>query len=214
MNATIPAYILAGGRSSRFGSDKALACLDGIPLAKRLADRLAKICSSVTIVTRQGERYDELTTRSIEDEFEFLGPMAGVIRALQDTVSRENRESWTLVTSCDLLEWHDAWYERMIQAVREEANQDRSPHVAAFHTAEKRWQPFPGLYHVALLPIANELLNRGQRSMQMLLNHVNANTLSVSFERLPDIRSANTHQELRAWVALRGPNPLKNDPSQ
>ncbi len=206
MKARIPAYILAGGRSSRFGSDKALARLDDIPLVKRLADRLSTICSSVTIVTRQGESYEGVTARSIEDEFEFFGPMAGVIRALQDSLSLGNHEPWILVTSCDLLEWHDAWYERMAQAIHEESMKNRHPRAAAFQTAEKKWQPFPGLYHEALLPIANELLNRGERSMQLLLNHVNANALTVSFDRMPEMKSANTREELQAWIAQRAPH--------
>jgi molybdenum cofactor guanylyltransferase len=206
VNATIPAYILSGGRSSRFGSDKALARLEGIPLVKRLADRLAKICSSVTVVTRQGESYDELGIRSIEDQFEFWGPMAGVIRALQDRASLDSGEPWILVTSCDLLEWHDVWIDRMMQAIQNESIQNRIPSVAAFQTADDKWQPFPALYQAALLPIATELLNRGERSMQCLLNYSSVSALTVSLKGMPDIKSANTHEELQAWVAQRGPS--------
>ncbi len=160
--ASIPAYILSGGRSSRFGSDKALACLDGVPLIQRIAGQLANSCSSVSLVTRPGESYAQLKLNSIEDEVAFLGPMAGVVQVLRNYKMLQQPGPWVLITSCDLLEWHDIWLQRFRQSIQGETAQNREPLAAAFQTSSGKWQPFPGLYHKAILPIAEELLQAGR----------------------------------------------------
>jgi molybdenum cofactor guanylyltransferase len=204
---SIPAYILSGGRSSRFGSDKALACLDGVPLIQRIAGQLAKCCSSVSLVTRPGENYNHWKLCSIEDDVAFLGPMAGVVQVLRNYESLDRREPWVLITSCDLLEWHDEWLERMWLTIQEQNSHNREPHAAAFQIGSKKWQPFPGLYHVALRPIAEKLLQAGERSMQSLLNHPKVNAALVSSFGLPNIETANTVEELEAWVKQNGSQP-------
>jgi molybdopterin-guanine dinucleotide biosynthesis protein A len=40
--------VLAGGRSTRFGSDKLAASLDGVPLVRRAVDALAAVTDGVT----------------------------------------------------------------------------------------------------------------------------------------------------------------------
>ncbi len=47
------AYVLAGGLSSRFGSDKALFPVDGVPMALRVAQALAAAGVPVSLVSRQ-----------------------------------------------------------------------------------------------------------------------------------------------------------------
>jgi molybdopterin-guanine dinucleotide biosynthesis protein A len=204
---SIKAYILSGGRSSRFGSDKALACLDGVPLIQRIAGQLDNCCSSVSLVTRPGENYDHLKLCSIEDDVAFLGPMAGVVQVLRNYETLERRPPWVLIMSCDLLEWHDEWLERMWLTIQEQISQNHEPYAAAFQTSSHKWQPFPGLYHVALRPIAEELLQAGERSMQSLLNHPKVNAALVSSFGLPRIEMANTVEELEAWVKHRSSQP-------
>jgi len=46
------AYVLAGGLSSRFGSDKALFPVDGVPMALRVASALASSGVPVSLVSR------------------------------------------------------------------------------------------------------------------------------------------------------------------
>lgn len=70
--------ILAGGRSSRFGSDKALAVLDGQPLIEIVAASLSSQCDALIVVGRQHAAFLCVSDRPRPD----MGPLAGLAGAL------------------------------------------------------------------------------------------------------------------------------------
>ncbi len=70
--------ILAGGKSSRFGSDKALAILDGQPLIAHVAIALAGQCDAVIVAGRKQDGYTCTADWPAPD----MGPLAGLAGAL------------------------------------------------------------------------------------------------------------------------------------
>ena len=70
--------ILAGGQSSRFGSDKALAVLDGRPLIEHVASSLSAQCEEVVVVGRTHDGYHCIKDRPAAN----MGPLAGLAGAL------------------------------------------------------------------------------------------------------------------------------------
>jgi molybdopterin-guanine dinucleotide biosynthesis protein A len=71
--------LLVGGASSRFGSPKALATIDGETFADRGRRVLAEACDEVLVVGKQGE----LPFDVIDDESEVRAPIAGVVAGLR-----------------------------------------------------------------------------------------------------------------------------------
>lgn len=90
------AYILVGGKSSRFGSDKALIDINGGPLALHLADVVSEAAGSVTLVGPSA-RYERLGLPIIPDTHQDAGPLAGILAALEHTSA-----SWNLILACDM----------------------------------------------------------------------------------------------------------------
>jgi molybdopterin-guanine dinucleotide biosynthesis protein A len=77
------ALILAGGRSSRMGRDKAWLEVDGRPLIERqLALVRESGATGVFISGRAGADYSSLGCRVLEDDFAAVGPLAGIERGL------------------------------------------------------------------------------------------------------------------------------------
>ena len=89
-------YILVGGKSSRFGRDKALVELEGRPLVLRVAETVRAAAGSATLVGPPG-KYGHLGLRVIPDPLPDFGPSAGLLAALDDSSSE-----WNLITACDL----------------------------------------------------------------------------------------------------------------
>jgi len=74
--------ILAGGRSRRFGSNKALALLQDKPLIKHVADTISAIFTDCLLVTNTPEKYSFLNIPMIRDRYQNMGPLAGIHAAL------------------------------------------------------------------------------------------------------------------------------------
>ena len=78
----ITAVILAGGKSSRFGSNKALAEFKGIRLIERVTDILGKIFTKLIIITNSPVEYSYLNIPLYQDLIEGLGPIGGIYTGL------------------------------------------------------------------------------------------------------------------------------------
>lgn len=98
--------VLAGGRSTRFGdADKAVASLAGVPMIRRVADRVAPVVSELVVNCRSDQRdaiEDALagvdpSVRFAVDPVEDEGPLAGVRNGLHAADAE-----YALVVACDM----------------------------------------------------------------------------------------------------------------
>jgi molybdopterin-guanine dinucleotide biosynthesis protein A len=92
-------FVLAGGRSTRMGRDKALLPYRGQPLILHVAaevSKAAKAAGSVTIVGGPAS-YRDLGLPYIADQYPDFGPVGGIATALS-TSSAE----WNVIVACDM----------------------------------------------------------------------------------------------------------------
>ena len=81
--AEVTAFVLAGGKSTRMGTDKAFVTLDGRTLVARALDVARSVTSDVRIV---GEpRRFAAFAPVVEDEFPGCGPLGGIHAALRSS---------------------------------------------------------------------------------------------------------------------------------
>jgi len=152
----VPAYILAGGRSRRFGSDKARALVDGAPLITALARAIAPLVASVTVVAAREEAYADLGLRTIADDVPGRGPLGGLVRAFRDA-----EPGWLLLLACDWLGAREHWIGRLMKERRPDCD------VVAF---EGEWyEPLMALYHTRIESDARRQLSGDDASLQTLL---------------------------------------------
>lgn len=176
----LPAYILAGGKSTRFGSDKARARVDGLTLLEHAVASVAGAASSITVVAASHGAYDDLGYRTIGDLEPDLGPLGGLHAALLDAVAVDRREHWVLVTACDWVGLRPEWVDALLDALRHAVHPPetraggRGPSPLAVAFRAERWEPLPALFHVALAHAIAERLRTGRRALWQLLDDVPA----------------------------------------
>ncbi len=180
----IPVYILAGGRSARFGSDKARAVFGGRPLIQHVAHMLGSVASSITVVADRWGKYTDLGLRTISDINPGCGPLAGLQTALQDLPKGWFR---LLLCPCDAVEIRPAWLGRLLAVVNTDCD------AVAFRA--DYWQPMPALYVRSSLPTIAEQLQTDDRSMQRLLDRLRAIALPLP-EDWPEDWQVNTPDDL------------------
>jgi molybdenum cofactor guanylyltransferase len=168
----VDAIVLAGGASSRMGSDKALIELDGVPLLTRVVKAACGVAhvKRVLIVGRTSlpalgtappgrmrQPAAEIECRA--DEMPGLGPLGGVASGLECV-----RSEYALVLACDT-----PWLqERLLDALIE-----RAPgNDAVVPYWDKKPQVLCAVYARSLLPLMRKLLDEGGRSLQSLLGQI------------------------------------------
>ncbi|MDY6970726.1 MAG: molybdenum cofactor guanylyltransferase [Thermodesulfobacteriota bacterium] len=79
----VTGIILAGGKSRRYGKNKALAKVGGIPLIERVISVMKSVFHDLIVVTNTPEEYAYLGLPMYEDPIKGLGPLGGIFAGLE-----------------------------------------------------------------------------------------------------------------------------------
>ena len=114
MTAPEPVWglVLAGGKSRRMGSDKALLRLDGETQLSRAVNLLREQVKRVFVSTRadQADDAERGKFEQVVDRYDDMGPVAGILSAMD----AHSEVSW-LVLACDLPNIDDATIAYLLQ---------------------------------------------------------------------------------------------------
>ena len=145
--------VLAGGRSRRMGSDKALLKQDGESQLQRAVSLLEKHVDKVFVSTRADQSGDAERARfkQIIDRYDDMGPVAGILSAM-DTNSEV---SW-LVMACDLPNVDDSTIAYLIE-------QDSASHpLTAYRSSHDNLpEPLCAIYRAESRAIINSFVADG-----------------------------------------------------
>ncbi|MGH9698719.1 MAG: molybdenum cofactor guanylyltransferase [Candidatus Acidiferrales bacterium] len=107
--APIAGFILAGGKSSRMGQDKALLEIAGEPLILRTARLVKAVTSHDAVIIGSGARnLGDFVV--VPDDWPGAGPLGGIATALRCSAS-----DWNLILACDLPYLSQDWLARLVQ---------------------------------------------------------------------------------------------------
>jgi molybdopterin-guanine dinucleotide biosynthesis protein A len=94
---TVSGIMLAGGQSSRLGTDKSFVNVNGQSLIEQIVAKLARLSDDVIIVTNSPEKYDHLEARLVGDIYPGKGALGGIYSGLRAAAS-----AYSLVVACDM----------------------------------------------------------------------------------------------------------------
>jgi molybdopterin-guanine dinucleotide biosynthesis protein A len=152
----ISAAILAGGKSTRFGRDKAMLKLNNCTLIDRTYRELLNITDDIWVV---GDlREDSLIPlgKFLPDLVDNIGPLGGLFTALSYI------KTPVLLTSFDMPFLKKKHFEFVVQHLD-------SSFEAIIATSDKGIEPLLGIYRPPVLPIIKECIDHGTLAMYQLI---------------------------------------------
>jgi molybdopterin-guanine dinucleotide biosynthesis protein A len=157
------AVLLAGGKSSRMGQDKAGLVIEGMLLWRRqLATLEATGASEILISGRAGGPYSESSFRIVEDAEPGLGPIGGVATAMAYA-----QYPLVLVLAIDLPRMTSAYLQALLsRAPVVPRRADRFEPLAAIYSKSclEVFQRRVARRHFSLQSAIHELIERGDMS--------------------------------------------------
>ena len=93
---------MAGGGSTRFGQDKALAEIAGKPMLVRTCELVFDTVTRDVCVVGAASKYEKYGIKCVEDLWPGEGPLGGILTALLETAKRPKSSPWNLILSCDM----------------------------------------------------------------------------------------------------------------
>jgi molybdopterin-guanine dinucleotide biosynthesis protein A len=181
--------VIAGGRSIRFGGEKAVALLRGTPLLLWAVRRLQRSCSAVAVNARPETEAETLApaeglTVLHDEDGDASGPLAGVKVGLR--WAQRFGASSLAVSPCDVPLMPEALFDALIKAAGAGA--------AMAETAEGD-QPLCSLWPASSLPAVTAALAGGRHpATWRLLEQLGAKR--VRFEPPEAFANINTRSEL------------------
>jgi len=128
--AGVAGYILAGGGSTRFGRDKALVEVGGIPMIASMIELVRSVTRQMKIVAAPG-KYDAFGVEIVEDRWPGEGPLGGIITALEDAAMSATWPEWNLIVSCDMPFLTQEWLAFLGERATKSKAQVVFPHSAS-----------------------------------------------------------------------------------
>lgn len=172
-NPNFAAVLLAGGRSTRMGRDKAALIIGGQPLWQRqLATLRALAPRELFISGRRDGPYADAGVEIIEDAIPGLGPLGGIAAAL-----RRAESPLVMVLAIDLPAMTADFLATLLREARPTIPQNAD-----------YFEPLAAVYPRSALSVAEEMLRDEDRSMQRFVRRLVDEDLALAYAITPSER--------------------------
>jgi molybdenum cofactor guanylyltransferase len=185
-NSTLTAFVLAGGRSSRMGHDKAFLDFHGESLLTRALQLAQSVTADVAIVGPSSKF--ATFGRVVEDTFRNQGPLGGIHAALKNSTADLN-----LILAVDMPFVSPKFLAYLV---------DRARSVNALVTIPRNnegWQPLCAIYQRAFAAKAEAALQAGENKIDRLFQGSDMSIITAEeLKRFPgnQFRNLNTPDDL------------------
>jgi molybdopterin-guanine dinucleotide biosynthesis protein A len=195
----LSAFVLAGGRSTRMGKDKAFLKLGGRTLLDRALQTCRPLCPTVSILGPQ-EGFAAYGT-AVEDIVPDRGPLGGIHAALSHTATSHN-----LVLGVDL----PFVTTEFLRFIVEEAW--ASGDVVTVPRAGGGFHPVCAVYHREFRDVARAALERGENKIDALFSQVSTRIIeepelgrfALGPRMFENLNTPEDFERAKRWLAEQG----------
>lgn len=156
------AIILAGGKSSRFGSDKALYKLEDKPMLLNIIEKLNPLFNKIYVVGNK-KQHGLKDVEFLTDEIPNKGPLGGLYTGLKASNSNFN-----YLQACDMPFVCKDYLEYIQNYIHENKGYD-----AYIPERNGYLEPFVGIYRKKIQAEALDLINENKLNFDNLFDEIN-----------------------------------------
>ncbi|HNB80610.1 MAG TPA: molybdenum cofactor guanylyltransferase [Chitinophagaceae bacterium] len=182
----IQAFILAGGNSSRMGSEKGMMLYRNRPLISYVVDAVLPFCNKISLLTSH-PAYEFLGLPMIPDQEKGLGPAGAIATLLECSQAIHN-----LIVPCDMPFLQSGFFSDLYSEL--------GTHDIIVPLKNQRPECLPGIYSTAIVQPWKEYVKQGERKLSVFLSHfhttfVHGEAMELKYPRL--FTNMNTPNDLQ-----------------
>jgi molybdopterin-guanine dinucleotide biosynthesis protein A len=179
----ITGIILAGGKSSRIGSDKGFLLLENKPFIQHIIDAMQPLVNDIIIVSNNTD-YDIFKLKRVNDLIENAGPLAGIYSGLHYSTTENN-----LVLSCDVPLINTQTLKKLTEHI------NKNTDIIQLESKGKT-MPLIAMYKKHCEAVFFDLLQQGERRLRVAVNHFKVKTIVLSTTLEKFTKNINTLNHL------------------
>ncbi len=179
----ITGIILAGGKSSRFGSNKALYPIGEKSMLQRSVELLQPFCHEVYI-SGDCEEYAQHGVKCMPDKIADIGPLGGIYTALKQCST-----PYLLFLTCDMPFLSPKFIAQMLGI-------DATTEMVCWKESTGDLQLFPLLLSRKMLPYIEEKILAHTYNIRSLLQVAQHQYLNIGIQDLPCFRNINRVKDI------------------
>jgi molybdopterin-guanine dinucleotide biosynthesis protein A len=184
----ITGIILAGGKSLRYGRNKALVEVDGTRLIERVISVMQPLFENLMIITNTPREYDYLQLPMHEDLIKGLGPVGGVYTGLEAIPSESG-----FFVACDMPFLQGNLIRHMVEI--------KADFDAVVPKVDWKIEPLHAIYTRNCLPAIKKLIDRQRYQIIKFFDNV-----KVRYVKEEEIRSFDPM--LKSFLNVNSPGEL------
>lgn len=180
----ITGIILAGGKSSRMGTDKGFVSYKNKPFVQHIIDVVRPLVSEIIIISNN-PNYDIFGLKRFHDIIENAGPLAGIQTGLHFSETENN-----LVISCDVPLISSELLEVLISEI------NPTSEVIQLQSGDKK-TPLIAMYKKSCESKFSEVLKQGERRVRKALEQCEVKTIIIEKALEKHTANINTKEDLK-----------------
>lgn len=177
----ITGIILAGGKSTRMGTDKGLMNYNGKPMIEHVLAPMSEVCSRVLIIT-SNEEYAQFGHQLVKDELTDYGPVMGILSGL-----RQSKTDLNLILSCDT--------PNVTQALMELLKDEIRDHDVSAASSSTGIHPLIAVYHKRTMSTFEQAVGAGEHRLRSVISKLNVAEVEVENELI--VKNLNRPEDLQ-----------------
>lgn len=179
------ALILAGGKSSRFGSDKSLLMLHKKLIVQHLVDCCTHFADEVFIISNHKNKFGIDGIYEICDCYQSMGPLGGIHAGLRTSANEK-----IFVTACDMPFFQISLAEKMLQLL--------DVYDAVIPCFQNQYEPlFSAMRRDAALPVAENMLRKNQKRMMQMFTQLHTYAWSCTEQEHKNFYNINYKEDYK-----------------